>query len=87
MDSLFRWNYFDTILQRKEHFSAYVFEETAADLLTADSELKAEFEKRKSGDSEFAASRDLQLEFLFQNSKHSEAAFRRYPIARLLQLP
>lgn len=86
MDSLFRWNYFDTILQRKEHFSPYVFEETAAKLLTDDA-LKQEFEKRKAADPEFAASRDQQLNFLYENSDHAESAFRRYPVARLMQLP
>ena len=32
-DSWFSWNFFDAVLQRKEYFSSYVFEDLAADLL------------------------------------------------------
>ena len=86
-DSFFRWNFFDTVLQRKEHFSSYVFEETAARVLTEDAELKARFEKRKQEDAEFASDRRAQLSFLYRHSRHYESAHRRYPIARLLELP
>lgn len=82
-DSLFRWNYFDTILQRKEHFSSYVFEESAAKMLQKDKKLRDRFEDRKSSDSEFAASRRAQLQWLYERSKHAEKAFRSYPVIRL----
>ena len=32
-DSFFNWNFFDTILQQKEGFSSYVFEDIAAEYL------------------------------------------------------
>ncbi|MGY0039706.1 hypothetical protein [Pedobacter sp. NJ-S-72] len=32
-DSFFNWNFFDSILDQKEHYSPYVFEDTAAGLL------------------------------------------------------
>lgn len=35
-DSLFNWNFFDPILQQKEHFSDYVFEDLATKLLKED---------------------------------------------------
>ena len=41
MDSLFRWNRFDSVLQQKEYFSPYVFEKTAEKLL-ADYQVYAE---------------------------------------------
>ena len=87
MDSLFRWNYFDTILQRKEYFSPYVFEDSAEAMLKADPELRKEFETRREDDADFAESRSAQLQFLYERSDHYEKAHRRYPIARLLELP
>jgi hypothetical protein len=33
-DSFFNWNFFDAILDRKEGFSDYVFEDVAAEMLT-----------------------------------------------------
>jgi hypothetical protein len=87
MDSLFRWNRFDTILQRKEYFSPYVFEATAAKLLSEDAELRKQFNSKKETDSDFAGDRRAQLEFLYQRSNNYEKAHRRYPVARLLNLP
>lgn len=87
MDSLFRWNYFDTILQRKEYFSPYIFEETAEEMLASDPTLRKEFDARIGEDKAFAESRSAQLQFLYERSKHAEKANRRYPIARLLSLP
>ncbi|MCR9197925.1 MAG: M14 family metallopeptidase [Planctomycetaceae bacterium] len=87
MDSLFRWNFFDTILQRKEHFSPYVFEEVAAELLANDPQLRQEFEQRQQDDESFAGSRSAQLQFIYERSPHNEPAYRRYPVRRLLALP
>ncbi|MEL6107792.1 MAG: hypothetical protein AAFU85_17340 [Planctomycetota bacterium] len=87
MDSLFRWNYFDTILQRKEYFSPYVFEDTAEKMLASDPALRKAFDAQIDNDEAFAESRSAQLQFLYERSKHAEKANRRYPIARLLLLP
>ena len=43
IDSFFNWNYFDTILQQKEGFSPYVWEDKAADLLRANPKLQIDF--------------------------------------------
>jgi hypothetical protein len=87
MDSLFRWNFFDTVLQRKEYFSPYVFEDSAEKMLAGDPALRSQFESRKQEDAQFADDPKAQLEFLYQRSKHNEPDHRRYPIARLLRLP
>ena len=87
MDSLFRWNSFDTILQRKEYFSPYIFESTAEKLLEDDRALQKEFEKRRTDDAAFRADRRKQLEFLYQRSDLYEKEHRRYPVARILELP
>lgn len=87
MDSLFRWNFFDTILQRKEYFSPYVFEDTAEEMLANNKQIAADFETRKQQDADFAGNRRAQLEFLYRRSDHNEKSHRRYPIARLLSFP
>jgi len=82
MDSFFTWNLFDTILQRKEGYSPYVFEEIAAQLLQDDFELNAKFEKRKQADHEFANSSKAQLDFIYMNSLYYEREHLRYPVFR-----
>ena len=86
-DSFFRWNFFDTVLQQKESFSPYVFEETAARILKNDDELKDRFERRLHDDKEFASNPAEQLSFLYRHSAHYESAHRRYPIVRIKPNP
>ncbi|MEP6700035.1 MAG: M14 family metallopeptidase, partial [Bacteroidota bacterium] len=45
-DSYFAWNYFDAILGQKEGYSAYAFEDIAADYLKNNSDLKLKLEQR-----------------------------------------
>ncbi len=84
-DSFFNWNFFDTILQQKEHFSGYVFEDTAKELLENDTQLRAKFESKKLEDESFASNPYMQLNWLYRNSNHYEAAHMQYPIYRLNQ--
>lgn len=81
-DSFFAWNFFDPILQRKEYFSPYVFEDYAEKMLAEDPELKNEFEMRKKTDTQFASNAYAQLNFLYQRSPYFEVGFMRYPIFR-----
>jgi len=82
VDSYFAWNYFDAILQQKEWFSAYVFEDEAAEMLKNDSQLAAEFDTKKASDSAFAASSFAQLYFLYKRSPNYERTVNRYPVAK-----
>lgn len=82
-DSFFAWNFFDSVLGQKEHFSAYVFEDVAADLLRKDAVLKEKLEERKKKDEAFAKSGAAQLEFIYRNSPYSERSYLRYPVYRL----
>ncbi|AMQ00877.1 Peptidase M14 [Pedobacter cryoconitis] len=82
-DSFFNWNFFDSVLDQKEHYSAYVFEDTAAGLLKDDPELKIKLNQKKLKDSTFAQNPSAQLEFVYQNSNYYEKTHLRYPIARL----
>lgn len=82
-DSFFNWNFFDGFLSRKEYYSPYVFEDTAADLLQKDSSLKARFEKKRAEDKTFAEDGKAQLDWIYRNSPYFESSYMRYPIYRI----
>ncbi len=82
-DSFFNWNFFDTVLQQKENFSPYVFEDIAKKLLDENPDLKNRFEEKKRKDAEFSNSWHDQLAWLHKQSKHYETAHLRYPIFRM----
>jgi Zinc carboxypeptidase len=83
-DSYFAWNYFDAILGQKEGYSAYTFEDIAADYLKSNSDLKNKLEQRKATDTAFAKSGRAQLNFVYENSKWFEPAYLRYPVYRVI---
>ena len=83
-DSFFAWGFFDSVLQQKEHYSDYVFEDVAADLLRRDPKLRERLEKLKQQDAAFAANGPAQLEWVYLNSAYHEASHNRYPVARWL---
>lgn len=83
-DSFFAWGFFDSILQQKEHYSDYVFEDLAADLLRRDPALRERLEKLKQANPAFAANGKAQLEWVYQSSPYHEPGHNRYPVARWL---
>ncbi|NHF60756.1 M14 family metallopeptidase [Flavobacteriaceae bacterium TP-CH-4] len=83
VDSFFNWNFFDPILQQKEGFSPYVFEDVAAKMLSNDPGLRDSFLQKKADDPVFAANWYAQLEWFFKQSPHYESAHLQYPIYRL----
>lgn len=83
-DSYFAWNYFDAILSQKEGYSAYVFEDIAADYMKKNTEIKTKLEQRRSTDTTFAKNARAQLNFIYQNSLWNEPAFMRYPVYRVV---
>jgi hypothetical protein len=87
VDSFFRWGFFDSVLQQKEWYSDYVFEDRAAELLAGDQALRAAFEKMKATDADFAASPDAQLYWIYQRSPHYEGTVNRYPVYRIPAKP
>lgn len=82
-DSFFAWGFFDSVLQQKEWFSDYVFEDIAADLLATDPALREELAQRKASDPAFASDAFAQLLFVYQRSPYFEPGFRRYPVYRV----
>ncbi|MFK5878781.1 MAG: M14 family zinc carboxypeptidase [Flavobacteriaceae bacterium] len=85
VDSFFNWNFFDIILQRKEGFSLYVFEDIAKEILDNNPVLKTEFDLKKEYDSDFANNSNAQLDFIYQHSKYAEKSYMSYPIYRILK--
>lgn len=83
VDSYFNWNFFDTILQRKEGYSAYVFEDLAKEFLTENPKVKAEFEKKKLEDKAFAENAYEQLDWVYRQSPYYEKAHLQYPVYRI----
>jgi len=83
IDSFFNWNFFDTILQQKENYSSYVFEDIAEDLLSKDSSLKKKFSEKLKSDKKFSENSKLQLDFIYKNSQHYEKVHLRLPIFKL----
>jgi len=82
-DSYFAWNFFDAILQQKEGYSDYRWEDVAATYLQQHPELKQQLEEKKKADPKFAASASAQLDFVYKNSPWYEPAHLRYPVYRL----
>src|SRR4030095_4220612 len=81
-DSYFAWNFFDAILQQKEDFDDYVFEDAADSLLNSKPGLKEEFEKKKSEEEKFRSDANAQLTFIYNNTL-LEPEFMRYPVGRI----
>ncbi|HEY9176038.1 MAG TPA: hypothetical protein VIN07_00030, partial [Flavipsychrobacter sp.] len=82
-DAFFAWGFFDAVLQQKEYYSDYAFEDLAAEMLAKDEQLRNKLEQRKAEDTVFAKDGKAQLHFVFQNSPYHEPEHMRYPIYRL----
>jgi hypothetical protein len=81
-DSYFAWNFFDAILQQKEGYSDYRWEDVAAQYLEEHPELRQELEERKKVDKGLVSA-SAQLEFVYKRSPYYEPAHLRYPVYRL----
>jgi hypothetical protein len=81
-DSYFAWNFFDAILQQKEGYSDYRWEDVATEYLKQHPEIRAELEERKKVDKQLASA-SAQLEFVYKRSPYYEKEHLRYPVFRL----
>ncbi len=84
-DSFFAWNFFDGILNQKEGYSGYVFEDVAAEVLKNNPDLKKKLEEKRQSDPKFAASAQAQLEFIYKNTDYFEPSYRLYPVGRIMR--
>src|SRR5690606_24547880 len=83
VDSYLRWTFYAEIFQQKEHFSPYVFEDTAEQLLRENANLKAAFEDWKKENPELKANGYHALIFIYEHSEYYEKEHLRYPVARI----
>ncbi|MEN8777402.1 MAG: M14 family metallopeptidase [Polaribacter sp.] len=82
-DSFLNWNFFDTVLQKKEGYSAYVFEDIAETILAKNPKIKAAFEEKLIKDKVFANNPRMQLDFVYKNSPHYETAHLMLPVFKI----
>jgi len=82
-DSFFAWNFFDAVLQQKEGYSDYRWEDIAAMILKQEPLLKEKLEAQKIADPKFGADSGAILDFIYKNSPYSEKAYRQYPVYRI----
>ncbi len=82
-DSFFAWNFFDAVLQRKEYYSDYRWEDIAAAYIKLHPEVKDQLEEKKRSDTAFAASSEQQLYFVYTHSPYSELGYMRVPVFRI----
>jgi hypothetical protein len=84
-DSYFAWNFFDGILQQREYYSDYVFEDIAAQLLHSNPQLNQEFENKKKTDIAFSSNSRAQLDWVYRHSPYFEKTYMRYPVGRIMK--
>ncbi|MEJ7673792.1 MAG: hypothetical protein WKF59_14125 [Chitinophagaceae bacterium] len=83
-DSFFALEFFDAILQQKEGYSDYRWEDVAAEVLKNNPDLMQKLEAKKQSDSKFAGDASAQLNFIYINSPYYEPGHMRYPVYRLV---
>ena len=80
-DSFFRWGFFNSVLEKKEAYSDYVFEDHAAELLNDEPALAAKFEAWKRDNAALLGNQEAVLDFIFANcERYREPEWRRYPV-------
>ncbi len=82
-DSYFNWGFFDAVLQQKEWFSDYVFEDVAAELLESQPALKRDFLEWRSKHPELNGDAFAQLLYIYRHSPNFETGYMRYPVYRI----
>jgi hypothetical protein len=80
-DSFFRWGFFNSVLEKKEAYSEYVFEDEAERLLVQEPELAEKFEQWKGEHPGLLTNQEAVLDFIFANcARYREPEWRRYPV-------
>lgn len=82
-DSYFAWNYFDAILQQKEGYSDYRWEDVAANVLRSDAALQRSLEDKRKTDTAFAKNASAQLDYIYKHSSYYEPSHMRYPVFKV----
>jgi len=84
--SFLRWGYFNAIFEQKEYSETYVMEKLAREMLEKDPVLKAEYEKIKKDNPEFAKNQWLQCNWFYQRTNYGDAFMGVYPVGKVADL-
>ena len=84
-DSFFRWNFFDPILESREYYSSYGFEENALKYLEENPEFRQQFEEAVKSDPDLAGNHRAQLGYIYHNTQWADNRMGRYPVGRILE--
>ena len=84
-DSYFAWNFFDAVLQEKEGYSDYRWEDVAEKWLNDHPELRRELEEKRKADPAFAKNARQQLNWVYRHTPYYEPEHLRYPVYRVLK--
>jgi len=80
-DSFFRWGFFNSVLEKKEHYSDYVFEDEAERLLAEEPALAAKFAEWKAANPGLITSQEAVLDFIYAHcARYREPEWNRYPV-------
>jgi hypothetical protein len=82
-DGFFAWNFFDGILNMKEGFSDYAFEDDAMKLVNESPEMRKRLEDWKAANPDKAKSSWETLLFIYKNSHYYEPEHNRLPVYRV----
>ena len=82
-DSFFNWNFFDTLLQQKEGYSAYVFEDKAESFLQENPEIRKALNLKIKNDTSFAKNPRAQLNFVYKHSPYYEKSHLTLPVYKV----
>lgn len=85
VDSYFTWGFFDSMLQQKEWFSDYIWEDKAMELLNSNDDLNVKFIEKLKSDTGFANDSWQQLYFIYTESPYFEESYMQYPVYKLFK--
>ncbi|MFZ6847222.1 M14 family zinc carboxypeptidase [Undibacterium sp. RuRC25W] len=84
-DSFFRWGFFNSCLEKKEAYSDYVFEDTAAEILRDEPAVRAAFDAWKQENPALLSDQNAVLDFIFAHcQRFVEPEWNRYPVLRII---
>lgn len=84
-DSFFRWGFFNSVMEKKEGFSDYVFEDLAEELLRTEPGLQQKFDAWKVANPQLLSDQNEVLGFIYAHcQRHVEPEWRRYPVWSLV---
>jgi hypothetical protein len=81
-ESLASWGFFNSRLERREYMEDYVAESEARRILSAESGVRQEFEKRLQESAEFRASPSERLDFFYQRHPSWDSRLDLLPVYR-----